>query len=200
MNDELESWLYKYPPLKGTDIAYKDLPKDSLSPDHELLVLNKKKKYKWKIAFDVTVQVLLLLISTLVLKGIIYIDGLTNKIIVLAFTILVMGALLNELRKIPKRVIYYKDYNFERTCYATVSSKFYKRMRSARHRRNTTTIEYNINLQINEDSHLKGFNVKDDEYRMLSDGDRVIVACFDGRNAVLIFVDENETYKQEKNL
>lgn len=196
MSEDIESWLYRYPPLSGTNIGPKDLPKDILDPKHKELVLKKKKKYKWHsigemIWLTILVPMLLYYFSYIVLYDN---DELLPIIFIAVLVLMFLYGLIQELVQVPKRIKLYKQYNFERTCYAIVSSKFYKRHKTTQKGRTKITYTYHVNLQINENQHIKSFTINSIEYEKLIEGDKVIVVSFDGYKSVLVYIDEKMKY------
>lgn len=78
---------------------------------------------------------------------------------------------------IPRRINNYKNFNFERACYATVIRKYLTFKKTSKNVRRTV---HKVDLKINEDKFIKGLIVGRSKYNNTQVGDKVIVVSYDG--------------------
>lgn len=175
--------------LKGTRIKPKDLPKDIIELEHRQKILDEKRTCERQIRRDfknslIIVTILVLFACLLMSADEIDTGGPLVVLVLVAIYAISIWLAGTLLLSIPKRIYNYKNYNFERTCYATLSNKF---THTTKDDNNRSSTNYLANLQINEFKYIKDVNISGSgKFFRVSEGEKVVVVSFDGYNAYLV--------------
>lgn len=172
--------------LKGESIRACDLPKQNIEPSFKNQIVSQKKYCIRNIVADTITSCIFLGLIAFFISVLCKAEEVNTNAITAIFATIIFATVTvimgKRLVNIPKRISNYKNYNFERTCYATVSSK-YKRTTSSKSGRSSI---YYVNLQINDNQHIKNIVVNWSKYVELQEGDTVIAVSFDGYSTQII--------------
>lgn len=82
-----------------------------------------------------------------------------------------------SMLSIFRRLCNYRNFNFERTCYAIIHQKY---MYKTKNQKGRTRYIYYVDLQINNNKYIQGVNIEHSKYFALTEKDKVIAVSFDG--------------------
>lgn len=176
------NYFKKTPPddTKRKYINALDLPTDTIDPQFKEKILGQKWKYLRRILLDIEGGSIALIIIGTFLYFLFNADKVNSTIptTILAATIcgivIYIGA--RKLIYIPRRIHNYRNFNFERTCYATIANY---RIRTIEKDYTTKRTIYFVDLKINETQYIKNVRMDVINYE-LKHGDTVIVFSIDG--------------------
>lgn len=178
--------------LTGYPISASDLPSDIINHSLETKILAQKRHSMRYIISDLVVSLIFLsfvgYLISIILRG--KVGDIPFSLMIIA--IIMFGTIIfimgKKLISIPLRFLYYHNYNFERTCYAKVNSKY---ILASTSEDGPPGRDYYVNVQINEDQHIAGIPVSYFQYVRFKNGDDVVVTSFDGYSVQVIKIEDN---------
>lgn len=173
--------------LERDYVKAKDLYSDWIDPQFKQQILKEKKKCLFTIITDTITSILVLaMICTFLYILFMPLNSYSNvetKSIITITCAIIIYIFAGILISIPKRIHNYRNFNFERTCYARIINTY------TRHTHGFPGIRFHIyyaDVQINGNKYVKEVYVGRKNHRNLNNGDIVIIFSFDGYKKHLI--------------
>lgn len=166
---------------KNNYIKAKDLSSDVIQLDYKQKVLDKKRNCLKSIIEDIKTILILFTILGTFFYFLFRAEEVNSTIPTTIFTALMLGTIfyigIKKAITIPKRISNYKNFNFERTCYAKIINKYTKDVNIDNR---TSRSVYYIDAKINDNQYVKELSVGFVNYFELKNGDTIIIVSFDG--------------------
>lgn len=185
-NNRLETIYTKE--MRDKNIKAKDIVQEGIEDKHKEKLLEYKKYTLHKIVADGVDGIIGLYLSGLLVYAT-DIDSIIhngwNIAIILGIVVLILSLIgcIYLLWSVPKRLNNYFRFNFERTCYVEVISKYTKKSKQ----NNCVKTYYYANIKTKEDYYIRGIRLHSMvEYALIDRGDTVVLASFDGYDTTVV--------------
>lgn len=167
--------------FKNNYIKAIELPSDVIQLEYKQKVLNKKRNCLKTILHDIRTSLVSFIIIGTFLYFLIRADEVNSNIPTTLLATLILGTIFyigaSKAITIPKRISNYRNFNFERTCYATITNKYTHTVHS--NNRTSYTVCY-VDAKINENQYVEKASISFTHYLEAKNGDTIIIVSFDG--------------------
>lgn len=167
----------------GHQIIAEKLPKGLINNIDKIKVIEEKKHYKKYIFEDIVCSILLLLFSIALIYYLLSDKIDIGYIVISILCILLITFTFELILSIPIKIKRWRNYNFERTCYATITNKYTFEERDSD---GESIKKYAINFKVKDTSLATNLVVGKKKYQALEIGQEVIVVSFDGYRVQII--------------